>query len=679
MSFISEQNNQSSSKFSLVRIEPARWTNDDLADQGDGTYQVTLSGFIVSKVLENGTELTLTTGTPVQGEYSFNDLTGLLTVYPTLAPSATNSIVAFHYLFYTSRRTRSTTEDPEDSTTPTRDWLPRITESPKVNQSIENLQEGWFEIDGSSVNLINNDNEFNRYLNDNSSFKNKEVKIWFCIDSTENIQKAFFGKITEIDLKIRSVSLTVKNNYIALAEPALMGDSKAYCYWNTQDWNDLDPNKASLPILFHFGKASRYKTNLVNRSDLSSFVLNLDEMPEAVCTVYSNLTSTSKNRTWGLGRINGAGLQQNVYSVLTSYHGDAQYTRLTIAESTSIFIGDNGKVLGSGTEWVRVISVDSDNSFVYLDKTSVDSWNSLTINGVSIGIDQLGLPNWYYPFEERDYDINYITTDSNNSLVQVTFKNNFESNLTNMEVLNPSEHLVRYRLKPKFSEVSHGKALQYLLGKVDGLTLNTSTFDGADNQEEMNLVFSIPNFDESDFAEYTKYLGDILQSTFGYLRLNNDFGIDYELISSISSGGTEITDHDIKEDDFRARINYQDIINEIVAYNPHYSSTDHHSFSGGSLSSNKAKHLHGVNKTIRFRHVLESVSTRLQTILNYKSNRKVRYSIDTKQINLNSLVGQNLTLSYLPIDGESTSAVKIMAIDKSPMGTSLVLDDFIGV
>lgn len=684
MTYSSEKDNQSSRKFSLVRIEPARWINDSLTNNGDGTYSVTLQNFIISKVQENGVNLTLVTTSPGNGEYAYNESSSVLTINPINSPSSTNSIVAFYYLFYTSQRTRSTTQDPEDSSTTTRDWLPRIETSPSVSQSVENIDKGFFEIDSSKIDLINNNGEFNTYLSDHDSFFNKEVKAWFCIDDTSNIQKAFFGLITSINLTKRIVTLNIENNFSKISLPATMGDSRQYTYFNAQDYSSLDPAKAGTPIPFFFGRTSRYHLRDVSSSDATAFSLDLSSMPEAVCTVYSASSGTDKNRVWGLGRIASSGLQQDVYSISTSFHGNPQYTRLTITNPSTIFAGDVGKCLigSSGTEYVRVMSVDSANSYVFLDKTSVVSFTSLTLNGVSIGVAQDGdnKLKWYYPYEGRDYTIGYETTEAGNSYVKITFANNFEANLVPFQTLNPSDHQVKFRVKPKHSKAGHGETLRYILSKVGGLSLNESTFSAADTSLVTNVAFSIPFFDESDFADYTKYVGELLQSTFGYLRLNNSFEVEYGLFDTPSSSGTSITNAQIIYDSMQTEIDYKDLVDQIVAYNPHYSSADGHADqSGVSASSNKAKYLHGIDRTTRFVHVLESMSTRLTGIMNSRSSRKGTYKLETKTLNLDSLIGQDYVLAYNTIDGNSTAPCKIVRMDKSPGKVGLILSDLVGV
>ena len=198
--FSTIKNNQGSLKINLVRIEPARYLNNLLASIGGGQYTVTLSSFVISKIEENGSLLSLVTTSPNTGEYSFNELTGLLTINPSAAPSSTNAIVMFYYLFYTSNKFRVISQDPENSATTERDWLPRIVNPPSIMYNLEDVTEGVLSISSSQLTLINDASEFQQYLTGDDSFNLKEIKVWFALDDVENIHKIFDGRVLDVKL-----------------------------------------------------------------------------------------------------------------------------------------------------------------------------------------------------------------------------------------------------------------------------------------------------------------------------------------------------------------------------------------------------------------------------------------------------------------------------------------------
>lgn len=677
MAYSDVRDNQSSRKFSLIRLEPARYINDDLTDNGDGTYSITLSNFVISKIEENGVALTLSTSTLAQGEYSFNESTGELTIYPNNAPSSTNAIIAYYYLFYTSQRARTVSENPEDNTTSTRDWLARVRESPEITQSIVNIENGFFEISSSQLTIINDNQEFNTYLSDNDSLYNKEVRVWFCIDSVDNIKKAFIGKITNFSLGPREILLNIEDNLSAVSQPATMGDGRQYTYWGEADWPNMQTEKAGTVIPFFFGRTSRYQTLSNSKSDLANAVkLDPESLYFSVCTDFNSNIQNTNNREFGCGRIPGYGLQQTIHSIQTSYHGSSNYTRFTIATHSSIFVGDNGLVDGPSAEYGQVIYVDSTNSYVYCEKMSAQNYTTFSLNGLSVVVTQTSVN--YYPIEGKHYNVLTQSTDAENSYVYFQFVNAFETTLGGMSTLDPTQHSVRFRIKPNHDYATHGECLKYMLSKVGGISSNSTSFSTADSDLVTNVAFSMPNFDEIDFDRYTKYFGDVLSSTFGYLRLNEDFEVEYKLFNT-PSDSTSITNHDILFDEYNVVVDYKDVVNEIIAYNPHYNSIEHSSQSGVSAKSVKAKYLHGIDKTIRFRHVLESMSTRLTTIFNSRKERKARYTLKTKTKNLDSILGEDFNLEYKVISADSTRSMKLVSISKAPNGSRIVLDDLIGI
>ena len=92
--FTTIQQNQSSKKFFLVKLEPARHVTDDLTDNGGGEYEMSFA-YDVSRVFQNDTEFTLVTGTPSAGEYSYSN--GTLTLNTSTAPDADNVIIVYYH------------------------------------------------------------------------------------------------------------------------------------------------------------------------------------------------------------------------------------------------------------------------------------------------------------------------------------------------------------------------------------------------------------------------------------------------------------------------------------------------------------------------------------------------------------------------------------------------------
>lgn len=674
--FSTVKNNQASKKFLLVRLEPARYLNDLLTLDAGGIYQATLSSFVISKVQANGTNLTKVTTVTNSGEWSHNETTGVFRVYST--PSSSNAIVMFFYLFYTGERFRVVYQDPEDDTTTLRDWQPKIEKFPQISSSIENVINGKLSISPSSITIINDSHEFQAYLTGNDSFYNKEIKIWSCLDSTDNIKKNFQGRITSLSLSRTNVQIRFEDNLSVLALPALMGDESTYTYFNLQDNANLDPNKNGRPIPFIFGRVSRYQLlfeSVTNLADAKK--LDPTSLYEGVCTNFNSNISTTVNREWGLCRTKDGFLDFGFTPSAIS-QADANFTRLTgtAAQIAKMFIGDTFVITNGGTDYYfRTWYVDRVNNYVYATKNAaVTAGDSVTTNKAPSIVIQTADTTFYYPVYSRDYTATEVATAGGNSYLKITFVNNFEANHSGLGTLDPTFHKVLFRVKPNQSNILHGSVLKYILEKA-GLTVNAASVTTANTTLNVNANFSIPQFDENDFHEYYKYIELILESTLGYITLNNSFEIEYNLFST-PSASTELTDTDILRNTFQTNISYKDIIDQIIAYNPHYSSVEATSTSSDSESSLKAKHLHGISRAVRFRHVLEDITGRLADILDVRKERSAVYEFETKIINIDSILGDQFLLTKDGLLGGDTSkAVKILELAKGVNRSKISVTD----
>lgn len=680
--FSTIKENQASRKFTLIRINPSRYVNDDLTSIGGGKYTITMTSFVINKVEENGVELTLVSGTPAIGEYSYDEDTYLLTVYPTSAPSSTNAIVTSYYLFYTGERNRVWYENPEDDTTSLRDWEPKIQTIPTMNTSIENVEQGVFSIKSSSFSIINNENDFEQYLTINDSFYQKPVQIWICLDATDNIQKVYIGKISKINVSDDKINFTIEDNTSSLLFPAYMGDTSDEVYWSQDSFANVNPNNNGAVIPYFIGSASRYQ--LIADSSISSLStarrLDIGSLHKAVCVSYTTSIATNTNRTWGICRVGSDGFLNFSFTPSAISNTDPNYTRLTgtFAQIDKFRIGDTFIINQTAVDYyVRVIDIDRTNNYIYTTKEAAISTGAaiLANNCPAIVIDNFD--GTYYPLYGRDYTAAITTTTGGNKYLQITFTNNFESSLS-MATLDPGNMTTYYRIRPDTTNAKHGSVLKLMLENA-GLTTLASTFTTANTDLAVNCNISIPSIFESDFGSYVKYIQDILKSTLGYLTINNSFEVEYYLFVA-PAGTVTITDTDILENSPRIEIEYRDIVSTIIAYNPNYASDeaieDVNDTPSKTLSSNKAQYLHGINNTIRFVHSLESINARLPEILNLRSERRATYFFKTKTLNLDSIIGNDFILSRAGILGsEATKNLKVIGIQKTQNDVQLILTD----
>ena len=682
--FSTRKENQVSNKFLLIRLNPARYVNDDLTNNGDGTYSITLSDFVISAVKENSTALTLVSGTPGAGEYSYDENTNILVVCPNAAPSSSNALVVYYYLFYTGEKYRVTYEDPEDSGTTLRSWEARIKQAPSVSQNLTSLISGGiFTVTGSNFTILNDNNDFQDFLTENDSFYQKGIEIWSCLDTTEHIQKIYKGKITGVSLNERDVSIKFDSDFSSLQSPAIMGDDPDEVYLTLADYASLDPNKDGRPIPMFFGSVSRYKTLHESVTNLNQAQkLEPTSLYEGHCTDFSTTISTTTNRDWSLGRTLSDGFMTDTFENVTVDNADANYTKYTVssAEILKVHIGDTFKstIAGPATIYSRVYYVDVDNDCFYATKQAgAANGDDLDMTGQSIVIvDENDAV--YYLLWDRDYTVSDATTANGNKLRTVTLADNFEANHAGLTALDPTQHVVYYRVKPDITNGQHGSILKELL-EAAGLTVDSASITAANTAFNVDANFSIPNYDEEDYKKYYDYVQDILKSTLGVIFIANDFEIEYVLLDAPSST-SDITDIQIIKNSFNISLEYQDIVSQIVAYNPHYSSieaTDDTSASpSASATSNKARYLHGINKTIRFVHVLENMTDKITELIAIKAERFANYKFSTVALNLNSEIGDDLRLNKTGIlGGDSTKELTIIGISKTTNKATITASD----
>lgn len=663
MTFSALKQVQASKKFLMVRLKPARYVNDDLTLVSGLDYTMSFP-YDVADVQENGSTVT----------YTYNESTEVLNVTLTGAPSSSNIVIVYYYIYYTGERVRTVGKNPESPTTDLRDWEPRLKSTPQFSQSIENILNGVLSISSSSLTLINNDSEFEQYLTGNDSFYNKQVEIWQCLDDITNIQKVFNGVVTGVNVDRKTVNIGLKDNLASLNVPCLMGDDEVY--FTNDHFTAVDPNKDGFPVRYIIGTASRYKLHPETVTNLTTAQhLDVSSLNEAVCTNFTTDLTTSNNREYGCCRVSSNGFENFGFTPSNIDNTDPNFTRLdgTAAQVAKFNIGDTFVVSGSGTYYCRTLYVDRTNNYVYVTKQAgmitTDVVNSNDCPAISIddGV------NAYHCLYGRDYTATVSALASGNKYLKIDFVNNFEASHA-LTVLDPQTMTVGYRVKPSQANQKHGTVLKSILDKA-GLTTNAASFSSADTAFAVNANFSIPYFDESDYGEYYSYVELLLQSTLGYILLNNSFEIAYNLFDTPSSS-TAITDTDIIENTYKIAIDYNDIVTQVVAYNPHYSNSEFNSVSSATGSSLKAEHLHGVRVTTRFRHVLEDYSSKITDVINIRSERFARYSMVTKSLNYDSILGDDILLSKNGILGnDSTKSVTLLRLDKKTNETGITASD----
>lgn len=693
MTIASEKVKLASERFLLVRITPGRFIDPPLIS---GTTYGEDFPYPIARIERNGTALTKVSSLSGNDQYTYDESTLELRVRLASAPNdTTNILIVYYYLFYTGTVFRSISEDPEDDATTTREWQPRLLNYPVVGQSFTNIINGVFTISDTQIEIINTDHSFQDYLTDDDSFYNKTVEIWMCINSVDNIQKIFTGTINEISATQNTIFINAADSFNRLKQAALMGDSEDETTFNLTEFPNLNPSDIDIPIPYIVGPTSRYQTQTVAGLPAGSpTCYQVTAGTKAVCTNFNPTISTSVNRNWGMCRLKAQNATQAFGTLQAVANPTAGLIFARFSSLSNIKVGDTIRWTEGGTNYglIKHVGDFTYSSVTYNIAFQYDSalytggftlLGATVINSHSFAI-IIDAPSetlsFLQPLTGRDYGLLQSSTSGGNFYVSLVFSTNFESFFTGYTALNPNSHTVSFRATNDTIH-THADILQDMV-EAAGLTINSTSFSDMNTASDVNAMFHIPNFDETGFDTYLKYCEDVLSSTLGYLWINSDFEVEYNLLSAPSS--TSARDNFLTIDgETRASINYQDIATQIVAYNPHNSSIDvviSTPSPSQSESYTKSKYLHDLINVNRLRHSLEVFDDFIDKHINLKSKRQVIYDFATATEDIDSDLGADLQLeNSIVLGGSEISDVKITSIEKSPSKVSIKASDLKGL
>ena len=672
--FTALKDEQASEKFYLLRLKGSRYLNDLATSVSGDLYSAPWPYVATPGFFENSAEFSEVSTLPSASATFWNDTTNQ-TIYwnSPNAPASSYSVIADFYLFYTGEKNRVVTEDPENTATPERDWEPKLLRSPEISQNMKNIFQGIISFSANSVSVVNDRFEWSARLTPNDSFYNREVTVWLCINDVTNIKKVYEGFIKQVSVKRTEVTFRIEDGLSLLRKQATMGDTDD-AFYNLDNYPDLQLQRSGQAIPFIFGKASRYDLRTASGGNYpSSGFLNLD--PEAllpaVCTDYDASLSTSNNREWTCARVT-APLEYSC-SVVSVVNG-SDHERLTVAASDydNFLIGDTFAVTSTaGTSYHRLVQKDSGTDLLTTGGLVGGSNYGIVTDFVPSIVVTQG-DSTYYLRSKTDYTSATASTQGGNTLLKVTLANNWEGTF-GADTLDPQTHQVFYRVRPDSSTWNHADALEFMLEK-SGISAASASFATAATALNTNVLFSVPQFDEGDILDYTRYAELICESTLGHIYLNDDLEVGYKLFFA-PSATVELTETDILKGTFKVGIDYNDITHQLVAFNPHASSVEMTS-SSETRKSAKAQYLHKVENTDRFRHVLEDISGRVDAHLSLRSQRFATYTLTDKIKTIDAQLGDNFRVVRSDVLG-GTGEQDLVLIGKSvsPNKVDLTLTD----
>ena len=704
MSIATEKELAASDRYLLVRLTPGKYINDDLSVISGSIYGATLTTAInsnVAKIERNGTELTEVSTITGNDEYTYDEDTGELRIQLASAPDEdTNVIILFFHLFYTGTKNRYVQEDPT-GTGPVRDWEPKLKRYPSLRTSYKNIIQGVLTVEDTNFELINLDHEIETYLDENTSFYQKDCNVWVGINDVTP-ELAYTGRMSSPSIGNDSVRISVFDVFNRLRDPATMGDAQDEIYYN----DDLtfatatNPNDLNKPIKYVPGKATFREDDdrVINVSggagEIDTVVGNWLDGEQALSISYepepTSLIKT-KNRDWGMARVSSSGVATQSIGSITSQEADTTVTRrrrnfdlashdLEIGETIKYTVAsvdyyarvtyNQSFTVGSGTWNLSTIdestSQPTPTSLTPIKKVAV-KWNDASSSAIELT-------------QEVHYTVGETTTSFGNTFVEINLVDSFENDVYGAVrgAVDPKNDTFIYQLSPA-GGVKHGDALKAIVD-ASGLDTDATSFSNANTALDANAFFTIPKRNESDFQPYIKYAEQLLASTLGYMRVGDDGEVEYFLLDA-TSAGDEIDQKLTLNGEFTTRLNYEDIVTALNPFNAHL--TDSAGVSGGSTtqaSSNKSRYLHEVNRTETFEHLLEDISGRIDEIVAVRSRRDVRYSFATASENIDSQLGEDITLTNDRIlNASKTDNVKIIRLQKSSGKTTVTAREIKGL
>ena len=719
---IKKQN--ATTRFSLVRLTPARFISDDLVDSGtSGTtltlYTMEFPYISIDKIEVNGTEIPRATAISINSpaqHYAYDEATKSLEVGLDDPPNDTDNIVIIFYnIMFTGEKYRDFHEDPLDDTTARREWQPVLTSYPETSQSIKNIREGIFTIAPTRVKLIDNRDKvnFQQYLTLNDSFNNKSFKVWQVIktDDDEVIRLAFQGNIVSLSLDGQSISIQCNDSFNRLLQPALMGDdeNEAYARRSADSYPTLQPNENNNPIPYILGTRTKRNINEGTGVILSPMGtvtgLEIDEISaelRAKNVDYLESAVGNANRSFVLCRTSSGGIKDlnggTIQSIEVTGPGNFDQTWITVSDPFAYEPGDQFVWTEGATQYNTRIdyvgtAVNPDTSIASNLVLAGSGWNittSSTINNspalyveLRTEVKQNVGTNVGKEFildlrQNIDVTIQETATSGGNRTISITLPDNWESFYTGIygsERFDPLRDEIYFYLRTEDGH-THSDSLQRIVEK-SGLEVEQTSFDQAFTDLSVNTIYQIPEFNEKSYKNYAFYAENLLASTLGYLLVNNDLEIEYHLLKSPapseSRGSSLIIDKTAS-----LSVNYKDIQTTIVGKNVHAEDTK--SMDSGeaspSVASAKSRLLHGVENVTILNHVLDDISPRLQDHIDLKSNRTAIYSFSTATEDIDTEIGDDLTIDNDVVAGsDTTEDVKIISTRKSSTKTTLKGDD----
>lgn len=712
MTFADNIAKASSERYALVRLSPARIINDDVVEGATDYFTMAFTGNPFSVTLDLDTVFTEDTGLTVNNTWYYNSDTQVLYIRTSEAIEVpTSSLCVLHYITITDQRDIELSVDPivgGDKAI----WEDRLKQAPKISSSIANMVDGTMTTSASSINLENSDDGITEWFTSKDTYNSRDVDVWFSVDGV--LAKVFSGTIRTLDFTTTTISLGVVDKSTLFDDSAYMGSAKEDSEYNTAT-HTIDEKYEGVPIPF----VVRQSPSGEKQPDVETFelrdstseildlsILDTSQMLEGHCIDHTTVVNTSNNRDWMLCRSTqhnadtldwGGGSTTIVQKGSTNYDLKYQGNRwnllnVTVSTAHGLEIGDTGEptdsaLAGSFTYHAVVVKIISDTNYwlaayhptmtsYTTDHTETTMVLPTNNRAVSIMLEYEDGEKMV-PVENQDYTVNYTNLDNGTRQVDITFDSNFErlnsAHSLDLEALSSRNCRLFYKFRNS-TETLHGTLVEQTLKGLD-LTVNATSISDAnsaltDGFTNGDCIMVVPSKGSTEHTTIRKVLAEILQTSIGYVRMDEDSEVYYELFNTPTGTSTR-TDDDILSSTLIPRISYYDMFAKINVDNPYVKaeSTLHPTTFNQTVATNLHKATREKKLTTVFDRIPGDMTARYNTFF---GQPRVTYKYRTASLDLNTQLGDYITLEASNLlGGVSSVDILVTKFTKSTQGVDI--------
>lgn len=642
------------------------------------TYSVSFSSGYVSKVQQNGSELTeALSSTLSAGEFFYDSDAALLYVRMSDSSSPSTKTVTANFDLYFGTKDEHWYRDPLDTDSEAIYFEAKVKKTPEIKLDISDALVGFQPVQRSQIQLINTDHLFEALLYD-SSFSKAPIQIYNALRArvTDDLDvlniklvyDGFCGAPTYNggDLQIETVS----------GEDELAAEFRnaVDTFYDTTTFPSLDPNKAGAPIRYVYGVVDGFVP------------INVD------FTEYSTAT-TSDNRVWSV-----IGEQTNLANVTVTVGGGVHtLTKTFITSLDGLRVGDSVHLdRAAGTdEYVIILTVGA--NFITHVAIASPMADGDTVKRSFVGnvfVVQAGVI--YQPLFGRDYSTSGALSGG---CAGFTFTNNFEATLS-MDILTPNDKIFCRVYGRKNDLTLGGPAFGADDSETDNLAntimvvldllkrvleipesrINTASFAAAYALRSDALGFAIPDSASSRPPKVKDVLSDIIESSLLKIYIDGDLKWAVDAVEPLTASVMSIDDTEILKKSLTYTLDYKDIISDVVVeYAEQEESVNQNQSdqqkSSAVATSTVARYLHGIDrsKTVKSLHFKASDA---QTLANRQiylyGDRQGTVTFKAKNRFFETAIGDVLEVSRTKmlgfdydIDVERTRSFSVVTVNKN--------------